>query len=406
MRILMIAPEPFFQPRGTPFSEYYRSRAFTELGHQVDMVTYPIGSDVTLPGLRIFRTPRVPGIRSVKIGPSLAKIALDAMVFWSALRRVVTTRYDLLDCHEEAGLMGVLLSRFFKVPTIYDMHSSLPEQLSNFRFSRSRLLRFLFAVFERWTIRGSGAVIVICPYLGEVVARVDPQRPCFLIENSPLAESGEPCTEQEVTDLRRELGLEGAPVVLYTGTFEAYQGVGLLFDAFERVIRQEPKAKLLMVGGHPDQVEEARQTARMKGTHGHVVFAGQRPPSEMPRYLAAGDVMVSPRSSGTNTPLKIYSYLRSGKPIVATRLLTHTQVLNDEVAVLTEPEPQAFADGIVALVRDRERARLLGMSARRLAEERYGYERYLEETRRVLDSVTGSRRNEPVTASRKRQAGR
>ena len=55
MRILMIAPQPFFQPRGTPFSEFYRIRALTELGHHVDLVTYAIGEDVTMPGLCIFR---------------------------------------------------------------------------------------------------------------------------------------------------------------------------------------------------------------------------------------------------------------------------------------------------------------------------------------------------------------
>ncbi len=53
MRILMIAPQPFFQPRGTPFSEFYRARAMTELGHEVDMITYPIGEDVNMPGLNI-----------------------------------------------------------------------------------------------------------------------------------------------------------------------------------------------------------------------------------------------------------------------------------------------------------------------------------------------------------------
>ncbi|HEX9726847.1 MAG TPA: hypothetical protein VGC53_21395, partial [Vicinamibacteria bacterium] len=104
MRILMIAPEPFFQPRGTPFSEYYRARALTELGHEVDMVTYPIGEDVSIPGLRIFRTPTLPGVRNVPIGPSLTKIPLDGMIFASSVRRLMSERYDLLDCHEEAGL--------------------------------------------------------------------------------------------------------------------------------------------------------------------------------------------------------------------------------------------------------------------------------------------------------------
>ncbi len=391
MRILTIAPQPFFQPRGTPFSEFYRARAMTELGHEVDMVTYPIGEDVEMAGLRIFRTPRVPGIRSVSIGPSLTKIPLDTLVFTSSFRRLLTGRYDLLDCHEEAGLMGVVLSKLFSVPTLYDMHSSLPEQLSNFRYSRSRLLRSLFDFGERVTVRQSDGVIVICPYLRDVVSGIDADKPCFLIENSPLAESDESVSEAGVATLRKELGLSNSPdsfVFLYTGTFEAYQGLPLLYEAFRIVVEGEPSVRLVMVGGRAGQVEQAKKDVASHGLEGRVTFTGQRPPSDMPLYLALGDALVSPRSRGMNTPLKIYSYLRAGKPIVATRLLTHTQVLDDEVAVLTEPTPHDYGKGLLGLVRDPSRARALGDAARRRSEEEYSYERYLDRTRVVLDFVT------------------
>ena len=76
----MIAPEPFFEPRGTPFSEFHRIRALTALGHQVDLVTYPFGQSVSMPGLRVFRSLRPPLVKHVKIGPSLAKIPLDALL--------------------------------------------------------------------------------------------------------------------------------------------------------------------------------------------------------------------------------------------------------------------------------------------------------------------------------------
>ena len=396
MRILMIAPEPFFQPRGTPFSEYYRTRALTELGHEVDMVTYPIGEDVSIPGLRIFRAPGIPGIRKISIGPSLAKLPLDVMVFFSAVRRLMSARYDLLDCHEEAGLMGALLSKLFGVPTVYDMHSSLPEQLVNFRYTRSAILRRLFAIAERWTIKGSTAVIVICPYLQEVVADFDPEKPCFLIENSPLAEANRVADGEEVTALRESLGLEGTAVIGYTGTFEAYQGLELLFDAVRWVAERDTKARLLMVGGHPEQIEEARSAVQQRGLEDKVVFAGQRPPDEMSVYLAATEVLVSPRSHGNNTPLKIYAYLRAGKPIVATRLLTHTQVLDDEISQLTAADPEAFGEGILTVLRDPNRAQALGEAARRRAENEYSYENYLERTRRVLDFL--SRRAEPEQA--------
>src|SRR5262250_1351194 len=85
VKILMIAPEPFFEPRGTPFSEFHRLRTLTALGHQVDLVTYPFGASVSMPGLRVFRSLRPPLVRSVRVGPSLAKIPLDALLAITAL---------------------------------------------------------------------------------------------------------------------------------------------------------------------------------------------------------------------------------------------------------------------------------------------------------------------------------
>jgi glycosyltransferase involved in cell wall biosynthesis len=96
---------------------------------------------------------------------------------------------------------------------------------------------------------------------------------------------------------------------------------------------------------------------------------------------------VSPRSRGTNTPLKIYQYLRSGKPIVATRLLTHTQVLDDDTAVLTDASTQAYADGILAALNDPARSAAIGAAAQRLAATKYSYDAYLERTRRACSAL-------------------
>ena len=140
----MIAPEPFFEPRGTPFSEFHRIRALTALGHKVDLVTYPFGEDVSMPGLRVFRSLRPPFIRRIGIGPSLAKLPLDSLLTLTAIRRALSARYDAVHSHEEGGAIGVVLAALLRVPHLYDMHSSLPQQLTNFAFSRSRILRWSF----------------------------------------------------------------------------------------------------------------------------------------------------------------------------------------------------------------------------------------------------------------------
>src|SRR5579884_2598858 len=109
MRILMIAPEPFLEPRGTPFSVYNRIKALLASGYQVDLVTYPVGKPVTLQGLRIYRAPRLFFIREVKIGPSLTKLVLDLFVFLIAVKRLCISRYRYIHTHEEAGVMGAVL---------------------------------------------------------------------------------------------------------------------------------------------------------------------------------------------------------------------------------------------------------------------------------------------------------
>ena len=384
----MIAPEPFFEPRGTPFSEYHRIRALLELGHTVDLVTYPFGRDVSLPGLRVFRCFRPPLVTSIGIGPSWAKIPLDALVACTTVRRALSDRYDVVHSHEEGSWFGVVIAGMLGVPHLYDMHSSLPQQLSNFSFSRSRALTRMFSWLERFVIRRSKVVVVICPHLAEVVRGIEPGVPAVLIENAPG--SGDTPTAGSGDRVRQELGLErNAPIVLYTGTFEAYQGLDLLFAAAEKVIASCPAARFVLAGGRPDQVAAARAQADRIGIGQSVTFAGQRAAEEIPLFLDAADVLVSPRSTGTNTPLKIYQYLRAGRPIVATRLLTHTQVLNDEVAILTEPTPEDFADGILAALSDRDRARAVGDRARELADTKYSYEAYLARTREACAHLTG-----------------
>lgn len=381
MRILMIAPQPFFEPRGTPFSEYHRIRALISLGHTVDLVTYPFGQDLSISGLRVFRCIRPPFLNSVNIGPSWAKVPLDMSLALEAIRRALQNSYDVVHSHEEGVVAGVLLAKLMKVPHLYDMHSSLPQQLLNFGFSRSRILNGIFSAIEKMAVRCSRVVVVICPYLKEVVRAIDPDATIVLIENAPGASDSSP-SKVIGGSVRRKLGLsDSTALVLYTGTFEAYQGLDLLLASARLVIKEEPNTKFLLVGGRADQVNRVKKQAQKVGVEASMVFTGQLLPKEIPAFLDSADVLVSPRSTGWNTPLKIYQYLRSGKPIVATRLLTHTQVLNDDIAVLTGATPEEYAEGLIRVIRNPSYGREIGKRAKDLAETKYTYEAYLNLTR-------------------------
>lgn len=389
----MIAPEPFFEPRGTPFSEYHRIRALLALGHTVDLVTYPFGRDVEMPGLRVIRCLRPPFIKHIGIGPSWTKVPLDLTLAATAMRMALTKKYDAVHSHEEGGAIGLVLAKLLRIPHLYDMHSSLPQQISNFGHGNKRWLARIFSVLERHMVRRSKVVIVICPQLEDVVREVDRNARPVLIENAPG--SGDLPVEGSGAAVRASLGIgPDVPVVLYTGTFEHYQGLDLLFASMAIALKSVPGAKLVLAGGQPAQIAAARNEAARAGLGDAVIFAGQRPSEEIPAYLDAATSLVSPRSTGTNTPLKIYQYLRSGRPIVATRLLTHTQVLDDSNAILTEPTPEGYAAGIVASIVDRERAARVARTASELAETKYSYEAYLDRTRVAVDRLFAPARAE------------
>jgi glycosyltransferase involved in cell wall biosynthesis len=380
VRILMLAPEPFFEPRGTPFSEYHRIKALGELGHHVDLVTYPIGRDVELPNLRIFRSLRPPLVRKVRIGPSLTKVVLDALMLLTIVRRVWSEKYDAVHSHEEMGIVGVWLARWLRIPHLYDMHSSLPQQLSNFKYSKSRSLRALFNWMEDQMVHKSDVVITICQELQDTVKAMGAADRSLLIENVMGGDVDEP-PSRSPQDVRAAWGIaNGAPLALYTGTFEAYQGVDLLIDAIAIVAKRRPDARVLVVGGEPAQVDAARARAAAAGAAPIIIFTGQQPAKEIPGFVQAADLLVSPRIRGTNTPLKIYSYLRSGRPIVATNLLTHTQVLTAEIAKLADPSAEAFASAILELIERPETRTRLAEAARKVALEKYSRETYLRRT--------------------------
>jgi glycosyltransferase involved in cell wall biosynthesis len=388
VRILMIAPEPVLEPRGTPFSVYHRAKALASLGYEVDLVTYPLGKDVTVPGLRIYRAPALPFIQKVKIGPSLAKIPLDALVFLTAVRRLLWRRYRYIHTHEEAGLMGVLLASVFGCKHLYDMHSDLSQQMSNFSFTKNKLLIGFIEALQKLIVREADAVIAICPDLERTVAQMAPEKTVYMIENVAVDEALPPPDERDVEKLRQDLELGNNPVLLYTGTFEGYQGIDLLLKSVAIVRSTYPNARYVLVGGRPEQVEEQRRLATELGITDMVRFTGQRPLEEMPRYMALADILLSPRSEGTNSPLKLYTYLRSGKPILATNIFSHTQILTPEMASLVPPTAKGLADGALALLQDPEQAKAMGERARLVAEENYSWSAFLEKNRRAYSEFT------------------
>jgi glycosyltransferase involved in cell wall biosynthesis len=383
MKILMLAPEPFFQPRGTPISVYFRLQALAYLGHEVDLVTYHLGEDRSFRNLNIHRIPSLFFVKKIKVGPSFAKIPLDFLLLCKSIRLVMSKSYDMIFTHEEASWFGAVLAKYKKIPHLYDMHSSLPQQLENFRFSRSKILKKIFLALERYVLRNAQSIIVICLDLFQKLEKEGVAHKATLIENF-LDFEHPGYSEDQIKQKRAKYASPKDKIVLYTGNFESYQGIPLFLEASALV--DDKSVVFLLVGGYPLHVEEMKKKASELKISDKVFFAGQVASSEVPLYIAMADVLVSPRTAGTNTPLKIYSFLKSGKPVVATDLWTHSQVLNEKTSILADPDPKSFAQGILFALYD-HRASERALTAKRMAEIEYTFDNYRKKIVEALEKA-------------------
>jgi glycosyltransferase involved in cell wall biosynthesis len=399
MKILMIAPQPFFEPRGTPISVYQRLQALSALRYQVDLLTYHVGENVSIPGVRVYRCLNVPFIKKVKLGPSWPKAFLDILLFFQSIVLLARNRYDVIHSHEEAAFWSVLLAKVFSARHVYDMHSCLPQQLASVPRWDLRPFIKVFDLLERWVINTCEVVITIGLDLEDHVKRINPKVRTVLIQNLPIRIQDAGPDHSSAQQLREKARLDGRLPVVYTGSFERYQGLDLLLESARIVQERCPEVSFIMVGGAPRQVERWRDQASAFGLQEAMAFTGAVPLAEALAYLELAEILVSPRTEGTSVPLKIYSYLHAGKPIVATDVLAHLQVLNCEMAMLVAPTVEAFADGIVKLAQSPALRESLGLRAQQFAAERFNPADYLAKLDWVYQQPSTATPAEPAVHS-------
>jgi hypothetical protein len=203
LRILMLAPHVFFQPRGTPLSVSYRAKALGEAGHHVDVLTYHLGQPFPSRNVTVIRAWKVPFINSLKPGPSTPKIFLDASLLLKMLWLIATRKYDLVYTHEEAALFGAMSRLLFRKRHAYDMHSSMPLQLEDWEYSKSKVLRRVFDVMERFIICHSDVIVPICLNLEDIARKIKPDANIVTVENTAVLADEPKASAKRVAELRK-----------------------------------------------------------------------------------------------------------------------------------------------------------------------------------------------------------
>jgi glycosyltransferase involved in cell wall biosynthesis len=326
-------------------------------------------------------------IQNVRIGPSKAKILLDVLVFFKAIQMLMLKRYDVIHTHEEASFFGMFLAKIFRTRHLYDMHSVLSKQLSNFSFGNKPIFIKIFHLLESMVLKTCDAVITVGPDLEKFVKFTAPGVRVVMIENIALQAYKTSVQPDQVTELKKQLNINGRLPIVYAGTYEPYQGLDMALDAVTIVAKQYPNVLFIFLGAVNQQAEYWTQIASERDVQEHVLFLDAVSPEESMVYLAYASILISPRLDGTTTPLKIYSYLHAEKPIVATNITAHTQVLTEETAVLVEPDKESFAKGIMHVIDDPALAERIAKNAAECARLKFNQQDYLSKVNNLYKQL-------------------
>jgi glycosyltransferase involved in cell wall biosynthesis len=387
LRILKIAPTPFFAHRGGHVRIYEESRALQAMGHHVEICTYHLGDDRV--GLPAHRTPRIPWYTKLTAGPSWHKFYIDVLLLfktWAVARRL---RPDVLHGHlHEGAAIGWLVGRLLRIPVVGDFQGSLSGEMAAHEFipRRGRFYRFV-AHNEGWIDRLPQVAVASCTDVAQELQRR------FGVRNVVVALDGVD-TETFHPNLdpgnMRALVPPGSRVVVYLGLLTPYQGVDHLLRAIPQVIARVPEVHFLL-GGYPNE-DNYRQVAQELGIAGRVSFPGRVDYDQAARYLALGEVAVGPKISETESNGKLYNYMACGLPTVAFDTPPSKEILGDLGVYAPRGDVDALANAIAGLLEEPERSQALGQRLRQRVIEHFSWQSTAHQLIKAYDIAMARRR--------------
>ncbi|RDV27502.1 glycosyltransferase family 1 protein [Alteromonas aestuariivivens] len=369
LKIAMVASCPFPANHGTPGAIRELSLFLHKQGHEVHVVTYPQYEEgLTTEGLIIHR---VESKRfkddKITIGPSKSRVVYDYLLIPKLIEVIRTHDIDIIHAHNyEANIAGWVAKLFTKTPLVYNGINSMADELPTYNVLK-----------PKWFFRAFGKLLdYIVPRMGNASMVLSDELKGYLTENMNINSDKvfvippgvDPSlfshgNRQVIFD---KLSLSpDTPIILYTGAIEGFQRIDLLMRAMGTVAKQMPEAKLLIAGNvkNDKAKTELLKLAEEVGAHNNVIMVENVSFPQLPDFLDAATVTVSPRTSCPGYPIKLLNYMAAGKAIVSfagsAKALCHGY--NGYVA--KDEDTEDFAKGILMLLKDPQLSAVLGQRA-------------------------------------------
>lgn len=381
MRVLLITP--FYAPDLGPSAPLFTMLCedLARLGHQVSVIAavphYPTGT--VLPEFRdrlIQREERngvdvtrvwVPSVNRARLGQRLLTFVIyQILATVAGLKR----HYDILIASNpalEVALPFLVLGVLRCKPIIFSVHDIYPDVGIKLGVFRRRLVIGLVERMERFCLDRAAYVRVLSEGFRQTFkARGIPDSKLVLVWDWLDTDCIQPMPR--ANEFSTRWGLDGAFVVMYAGNIGLSQGLEHVVEA-ARLLAKEPSIRFVFVGDGAGK-EGLQQVVHSSGL-GNVQLISFQPRELLPQVLASADVSLITLKRGVGTdsvPSKCYSILASGRPVIASvdpGSDTWNLIHQADCGLCVEPEnPQALADAILRLYRDKSYRAELGANGR------------------------------------------
>jgi glycosyltransferase involved in cell wall biosynthesis len=399
VRILYLADIRFPLERANGIQTMETCHALASRGHAVTLIVRPDTTSPPRDPFAYYEVPSIDGLRIDRVmvgGPATMRRATYLLGAMSrALGRV---RHELIFTRD-LGLASLTVGvpRLLRAPLVYEAHgiadetaSALPTLLSNAPPASGRKRRRLARRDARVWHRADGYVTITHGLASALAERFGPRpAPLAVVPDGAATEN----TDHQATDNTDHTATDNADhtespskpfTIGYSGHLYPWKGVDLVVQAVAAI----ENARGLIIGGHPAEPDLARlrELADRHQCAQRMTFTGLLPPREARRRLRDADVLVLPNPASTistryTSPLKLFEYMASGRPIVASDLPSIREILTEgDTAVLVEP---GSVDALVKGIRRVRDDRALAARIARRASEAVGRYTWDERARRL-----------------------
>lgn len=390
--ILLLAPQPFYEDRGTPITTLFVITALTDANYKVDLLTFPLGRSIPINDLTIYRTTRIPWIHSIPIGFSVKKLSFDFFLFFSMWRKTLTNKYDCVYAIEESAFFALSVQKLMRLPVIYDMQSHITEQLTqSHRLFKIKPVKVLCQFLEKKLLKNVDRVICSSGLKG-FVSRTAPDTPVHewiypgIPVNTTVAISNQIKTEFDIN--------EDHPIIIYTGNSEIYQGLDLLLESAELVLAERPDIIFMLVGVDKNNIQSIATKNILKLIKQKKIQCIPRQNRDkVSSFLSLAHIAISPRKDYANLPLKVFDYLQHGLPMIVTDIPTHRQLLDESIAQFVGSTPTEMADGILHLLSDPQHVKQLKINSQEYATKYLTFKSFQERLIKIVQTTINDRKN-------------